>query len=333
MKVEKVSWSPYRLIHKSSLNAKDVDSFAQEGALFKIQFEGVGTGYSSMQTWESLGDIPLSEHLRRIKFSETSDLIEQSIQMAALDAQARKDKVNLLESVKELIPKSHFLISSLLSLKFLDVKEAVGNGFDSFKIKIGRSLEEEAERIEKINASFPQLKLRLDANASCDLEGFLKFWRSLSQAVRNQIEFVEDPIPFEEEGWLQLSEELPLALDIEIENWTADSKVPIKYLVLKPEAQNVFEMLEEIGDKFEHIAITSYMGHPIGQCWSAYQAAMIQKRYPEKLKAVGLLTHHLFEESFFDKEKMTPEFPMTKGYGWGFGERLKKTDWQDIYVG
>lgn len=86
-------------------------------------------------------------------------------------------------------------------------------GFDTIKIKLGTTFEEDVQRMEWIQSEVRnQLKLRLDANQGWDVPTALRILKKLS-AMQLDIEWCEAPIPaWDLEGLAQLSRLSPIPL-------------------------------------------------------------------------------------------------------------------------
>lgn len=74
-----------------------------------------------------------------------------------------------------------------------EAKEYVQAGFKVIKVKLGKSLEEDIERLEKIRESTPSsLVIRIDANQGYDVNSTIEFYRRTKHL---DIELIEQPIP------------------------------------------------------------------------------------------------------------------------------------------
>jgi len=97
-----------------------------------------------------------------------------------------------------------------------DALEAVLRGYDTLKIKIGESVEKDAERIQEIYAALPtDTTLRLDANQGWSPQETVKLLQKLEHAGI-VAEFIEQPVAAEDiEGLAYIKErvETPLLAD------------------------------------------------------------------------------------------------------------------------
>ena len=220
-----------------------------------------------------------------------------------------------------------------LNITKKEIQEAVNAGFEKVKLKIGKNIEGEAAWLRNMSELFPKLRWRLDANASLNFEEFGSFWREIS-FLHGRIDFVEDPCPFDFEKWKSLSKQVPLALDIEFSHWEECFKkgkvLPLKGLVLKPEAQDAQSLAHLYQEHFEFLTVTSYMSHPMGQVWSGFCSEKLFEKYPNKWVEGGVSSHHVFEENEFSQflPPTNSLFLFGKKELESFENLLEKCDWQ-----
>ena len=72
------------------------------------------------------------------------------------------------------------------------------------------------------------------------------------------------------------------------------------------------------------------MDHPLGQMFAAYEAAEMQKRFPNLVIEGGLVTHHLFDDSDPFVSALGPLIPQLQpvaGTGLGFDDLLNDLPW------
>jgi len=153
----------------------------RQGALLRVD----GEGYADIHPWPELGDAPLDEQLALLARGETTALTRASLQLAAIDADARRRGVSLFEGLT--IPESHW----------------PGNdpppGFDTVKTKGVLPVPE-------------HVRIRIDFNASLSAEEFERIAETLP---KERIDFIEDPCPYGGGIWrgLRTRTGLRLALD------------------------------------------------------------------------------------------------------------------------
>ena len=201
-----------------------------------------GGGVGCLQPWTSLGDEPLETHLNSIRDGAPTDLAQACLRCCEIDGEARAGGRWLFDGVA--IPKSHQLWS----------------GGDP--LPEGSLVKVKAPEFTIPAAQFA--RVRVDFNASIDADGFLRWVDSLPGRVRDQIDFVEDPTPYEPSEWRRLSSEsgLRLALD----RGPADALEGFEVRVWKP-------ALVADPPAGELFCITHNMDHEIGRRYAAYRAA------------------------------------------------------------
>jgi O-succinylbenzoate synthase len=131
---------------------------------------------------------------------------------------------------------------------------------------------------------YPELKWRIDFNENGEVGELLEELSYWSEAEKAAIDFLEDPVPYFSGSWERLAKEsgLTMALDRNLEK--ALSEVEVQ--VVKPAVQEM-----KSGPR---VIVTSYMDHPLGQTFAAWEAARV------KVKEIcGLQTHGLFEANEF----------------------------------
>lgn len=253
---------------------------SRRGALIRVN-----GGFADVHPWPELGDAPLDEQLALLAKGETTPLTRASLHWAGVDAETRARGVSLFEGLT--IPESHW----------------PGNeppaGFDTIKIKGLMRVPQD-------------VRVRIDFNARLSAEEFLRVALSLP---KTQIDFIEDPCPYDEEVWRELRERTGLRLALDRFEGVAD------VLVHKPALQVSFPRFNG------EIVVTSYMDHPVGQFFAAYVAAT------NRVSArCGLFTHVLYEpDAFIERIRaegarlLPPE-----GTGIGFDDLLEDLPWTRI---
>ena len=169
------------------------------------------------------------------------------------------------------------------------------SGFGTVKLKLGSDLDEARKRVERWSSVEGIRSLRLDFNESLDRDTFVSFWRNLPSAVRQKVDFVEDPFCYDFEQWSEVAAQTKakLALDRQAgefgDEWSG-------LVVVKPAIVEQGKISALAERKPGRLVITSYMDHAIGQCWAAYVAAI---HGAGLTGPAGLLTHELFESDDF----------------------------------
>jgi O-succinylbenzoate synthase len=162
------------------------------------------------------------------------------------------------------------------------------------------------------------VRVRIDFNAMLTAEEFERIAETLP---REQIDFIEDPCPYDERTWRDLRHKtrMRIALDLAATG-NRQPATEFDVLVHKP-------ALQEWPSFDGEIVVTSYMDHPVGQLWAAYVAAT------HRVSArCGLMTHVLYESDEFiermraDGARLVPP----DGTGIGFDDLLERLPWKTL---
>lgn len=292
-----ISFSPYQL-------------GKTDGALLRVAFSDDRVGYADCHPWMELGDLSLAEQLKLLRQNKKTPLTERSLFFARVDAEARADKVNLLENKS--IPLSHYLVMCLD--ESVDLGNALEEGFQTFKFKVGRDKSNEIACLKKLLPNIP--KARLDFNFRLTQEEYLDFLARL-EGFHGKLEFSEDPFPYDHGLWEKVQREtgVSLALDrYSLKNCSAH------YRVLKPAIENADNMG---GQK---LVVTSYAAHPLEQVCAAYVASQF------KTEICGLQSHYIYGPNRFSEalSRKGPVFHPPYGTGFGFDDLLEECDWRPL---
>ena len=335
----KIYTAPYFLESNARLNAKASQLQALQsqikGILLKLEFED-GVGYSSLQTWTSLGDVDLELLIEDLKKSPKTTIEEawayyqtlpfahrsflsKSFEYAVLDYEARKSKVHLLDWFAPV--QNNFLISDLSQ------EIQIPKGINLLKIKVSQNYRQEISVLEGLAAQ--NYKMRLDFNACLNLESYKIFLNLISDQLKKSIEYIEEPFPFSKE-WAQVSLQIPLAIDHEISKIVTPEELVdlVQVIILKPAKQDIADYVVS----YEHLpvkfVITNYMDHPVGTLFASYEACRWHHKMPDKFLPSGCWTQNIL--------KSTPEFILNYkdgylffpvGIGVGFDQELAHQEW------
>ena len=100
--------------------------------------------------------------------------------------------VDLLGRVHRSLPTSITIGIESVEESLEDAAEYMGRGFRILKVKIGRSMEEDVERLHRIRQEIGrQIIIRVDANQGYTLDQFKNF---LKQSASLELEFIEQPL-------------------------------------------------------------------------------------------------------------------------------------------
>lgn len=295
----------------------------RQGALLKVAFPKNLLGYADLHPWPELGDDPLEKQLTAMASgNEFSPLVKRALYFAYLDAEKRQEKTNVFQGLE--IPTNHFLAKDKLG------NFVCPNGFDRVKFKLGIDLKTE---IPILKANLEKMKefhclARLDFNTKLDADQFVAFLEAIKDYF-GQIEFFEDPIPFDPEIWEHLQDEYDISLACD-----RNSELAIPYphsakvLVVKPAIQEETPFIQAP----QKLVVTSYLGHPLGQLSAAYVAAKMAQICPEKLLRCGLNSHYVYPPNNFSKQlsHQGPFFECPPGIGFGYDSLLESLPWQEL---
>ena len=100
-------------------------------------------------------------------------------------------------------------------------------------------------------------------------------------------------------------------------------------MVIKPAIDEPFLLGEAAVRHNQRVVFTSYMDHPLGQAFAAWEAARFELQFPGRVGLCGLQTHHLFEPDAFVEMlgPWSPEFQAPAGCGLGFDDLLDALPW------
>lgn len=301
----------YSLTPKNRLNSKVESISERKGALILVN-----GGYSVIHPWPELGDLPLEEQLSTLRAGGITPLLSRALHYLEIDCEARRDSRSLFDSL--VVPPSHKLVLHLSSLQDDSL-----NG--TYKLKIGINLRDELRMLNDLapNAS---TKFRLDANAALNREEAILFWRSLSDKIKQKVEFFEDPTRYDEALWRELSQDIgmPLAYDQYGENGS-DIREHYSTRVIKPLIQDCATITAKESARNRKIVVTTSLDHPFGQRIAMYEAAIIGQNFPDTISVCGLSSHSAYESNPFSEA-----IDKVSGTGFGFDDLLERIEWKKL---
>lgn len=308
--------SRYRLKARGFLNSIS-NRREFEGALIRID-----GGFGCIHPWPELGDPPLDKCLADLAGPRRWPIVRRAVRGAEYDRTARRFEHSLFEEME--VPESH---ATLSIARAEGVARAVEAGFTVIKLKVGRNPAAERTFLDEMSAEFPALKWRLDFNESLEPDDAAGFLTSLSEKARAAIEFAEDPCPYSDSAWTALhrTSGVKLAVDREASPQSGAAQI----MVIKPAIDEPFLMAEAALHHRQRVVLTSYMDHPVGQAFAAWEAARLALQFPGLVGLCGLQTHHLFEPDAFSEMlgPWSPVFQPPAGDGIGFGDLLEELPW------
>jgi len=314
----KIAVSRYDLHFNASSNTAS-QSVKREGVLLKIEFDDGLIGHSDCHPWPELGDHGLQEQLSLLQRGELTPLTSQSLHWARIDAEGRHDGRALNHPNSAL--RSHCLIPHICFCSSNDVQGIIAEGFTHVKIKMGRAIEEETERLLALFHGKP-LKVRLDFNERLKAALFREVLQKI-ETLKHQIDFIEDPFPFDPDQWTQFQHEgWSLACDRRAEEAMGLSQAA-SFLIIKAAIQPLARSSEQT------VIATSYLGHPLDQAVAARAAAYAD---PHGQEVHGLLSHRVYQPNPFSRllSWKGPIFVPPPGTGMGFDSELAQLEWREL---
>lgn len=312
--------SRYRLKARGFLNSIS-NRREFEGALIRID-----GGFGCIHPWPELGDPTLEKCLADLAGERRWPIVRRALRCAEYDRAARNFEHSLFEEME--IPESH---ATLAKGNVAEIALAVEAGFTTVKLKAGRDPDAEAKFLDDMAAEFPALRWRLDFNEALAPDAAAGFLLGLAETTRAAIDFVEDPCPYSESAWTALhrATRVNLAVDREAAPLSAAAQV----MVIKPAVDEPFLLAEAALHHRQRVVLTSYMDHPVGQTFAAWEAARLGLQFPGLPGVCGLQTHHLFEPDEFTEMlgPWSPAFQVPAGYGLGFDDLLEALPWTRLY--
>jgi o-succinylbenzoate synthase len=318
-------WTHHYTLQPGSDPARAARS-PRHGALLRIEFDDETIGHTDLHPWKEFGHAPLADHLTSLGTNQPTPLANLALRHARTDAAARRAGLSLFDGLPEV--RSHALFTDWIDAPRNALEQCVAEGYTAVKLKIGRDPQREAEALNAL-ADLP-LRWRLDANTSNGIELFLA---ALTPAVRANIEFLEDPMPYESSAWCGLSEheKIPLALD-----WELPATPPpwpgAQVLVIKPASRDAFPLALAAAHAGLQIVVTHSMDHPLGQSVALWTAMRLRQRHGEVVLDGGFQAAGLYAPDQFSnliRYQGSQTIP-PQGTGFGFDEQLAILPWSAL---
>lgn len=310
----------YRMRSRRDLNARSKRR-EFEGILLR---DGAG-GHGCIHPWPELGDPPLQRCLEDLGAARRWPIVRRALRCAEMEGAARSMKDPLFDELA--IPPSH---ATLAGCDAEEVRRAADAGFTRAKLKIGGATATELAFLERMTSAHAGLRWRLDFNETGDAAELGERFAGMPGAVRERIDFLEDPCPFSEPVWQELRRRtgLPLAVDRE----AAPHRRAAQVMVIKPAVDEPWLLAEAAAANGQQVVVTAYMDHPLGQAFAAWEAGRLALQFPGLVGTCGLQTHHLFEPDAFTEAlgPWTPDFHAPRGTGLGFDELLDRLPWKRV---
>lgn len=310
----------YRLKSRKMLNSRS-SRREFEGVLLKDS-EG---GHACIHPWPELGDPTLAKCLEDLAGPRSRSIVRRALRCLEMDGAARSLQDPLFEELE--VPKSH---ATLAVRDKEDVSQAVDAGFTVAKLKCGSNLPVERAFLNAMAIAHPALKWRLDFNESGVAEELVDWLGEMPTETRSCIEFVEDPCEYSESKWGEIHRKSRVALAVDRES--APNLASAQVMVIKPAIDEPWLLAEAAQESGQRVVVTSYMDHPLGQAFAAWEAGRLALQFPGLVGTCGLQTHHLFERDAFVEAlgPWTPDFHAPPGTGLGFDDLLAKLPWKRL---
>jgi O-succinylbenzoate synthase len=336
-------WTHHYTLQPGSDPARAARS-PRKGALLRVEFGDETIGYADLHPWEEFGHASLPEQFTSLTTEHPSPLATIALRHARTDAAARRAGLSLFVALPEV--RSHALFTDWTDAPRRTFEECVVDGYTAAKLKIGHDPERESVALNAL-AGLP-LRWRLDANAqgrderparpldSIRTSGPLvptQFLAQLSVDIRRNIEFLEDPTPYNASAWSSLAERenIPLALDWELPDtpppWTG-----AQIVVIKPASQNALPLALTAAHAGLEIVVTHSMDHPLGQAVALWTAQRLRQRHGDLVRDGGLQATGLYQPDEFSAQIKTngPATAPPLGTGFGFDEQLATLPWAKL---
>lgn len=248
-------------------------------------------------------------------------------------------KILQLESSLNLLPetKSNFVLSEINNNNSMNLGQQLEQlkelGFETLKIKVGKNFESELKTLQQYNLS--HFEIRLDFNSALDFKTIKDSYLYFKKLPH--IEYIEDPCPFDQNEWKDLSLLFPLAFDLPKsqlspqEAFRAAQNVA-SHFIIKPSRNLDHLEIENLIKLQKKITLTNMMDSGLGawKCYAYY--TLLKKLFPKNICISGFYTHHLYQDGF------ASEVLAFKGANWqadltkldGFLYTLKAKDWKDL---
>ena len=304
------------------------------GALLRIETPA-WQGFADCHPWTELGDPSLADQLSCLAAGRPLALAARSLEHARADGEARARGRSAFDGLT--VPASHLLCSDIVTLTADGIDAAAAIGYRRVKAKVGRDWPAELACLVRLLPKFQtnKIQLRLDFNASAP--GGSAAWSDVPKALRELLDFIEDPCPWSAGAWRELSDAgAPLAFDRPDPGlspavaYGQDARA-FSTVVLKPAVQDVLKLARDL--PAVRLAVTSYLDHPLGQASAAREAARLAGELPaHRLLIGGLRSETAYEASEFSDAlgPAGPAFPAPEGTGLGFDLLLERLPWKEL---
>lgn len=272
-----------------------------QGVLVKAELNGA-CGFGNIHPWATLGDRLLEEEIRAL---QKGVIREPLLTHLREDASARREGRSLTCNISS---RCHFFLAD----RAVDLKKVQARGFSRVKVK--------NPNVDQLFSLPKGMLWRIDFNESLSDESFDEF---LAKAPLDKIDYIEDPVPFDQKKWERWQKKVPLACDREA-LVARDCPDAASVLIIKPMRVDPHAF---IGLK-QRIVVTDLLDHPVGQMHALRSAHVL---CPDECS--GIASHLALPANDFScRLKMEGDRLFgTHGCGIGFDDILEGLLWERIY--
>lgn len=305
----------------------------RHGFLIRTENQNHEIGYADVFAWPELGDLDCSEQLKSLQKQKPTSLVRRALDLAEKDAKLRSQKKSAFVSGLEF--ENYFLCPDLLSLEPLDLEKIFELGFQKIKIKLGQNFELEIKKLNQLATQLSRFRLRFDFNSKGSLAKLQLLNHELSSSVVDLIDYIEDPMPYDLQGWSESSRLFTLANDHNTQevNWEQDQPLPFSVLIAKPARQSLTALQKISAQHDLSFVVTSSLDHPVGMGHAFWGAQKLKSQIKaERFLTAGCLTLWSYEPNpFYDLIRFKgSQFKSIPGTGIGFDELLEEFEWVQI---
>jgi o-succinylbenzoate synthase len=304
----------------------------RHGAILKITWPDGRLGYSSLMPREERQDAPFLEHLAEFKKGRISFLLEQSISMAKTDAKFRGQGKNAFDGAKKV--RNNYFIPEPLKVDTKTMALIKDQNFVTLMIDVGQDLPAEVDAVRRI-LKMTKFLVRLNFNAKADWPSFERFMSVIEPGLKPRIEFVVDPMPYDQEAWKDASRFAPVAVDSQLSyiEWSEPKSLPqLKAIIIRPTVVDTEEMVKHALAMKCKLVVSSSFEHPIAVAHSTLIASDLNTRFPFQVLDHDCLYQNFYVPHAFSGLIATqgPFILSATGKGIGFSRQLQELDWKSI---
>jgi hypothetical protein len=344
----------------------------REGALLRLRMQDGVVGHADLFSWPELGDAAAEDLLQKLEEALSAVRKDEKRSSRAIEAEGFSDDQLLkfqrhLQEIADmdqrfrLLPRlvdaattevratrenrpvlhgsitNHLTVLSVVDLTTGDVLDARRGNFPALKVKTHAGLED-ADSLARLQGHWRMLRLRLDCNERSDRETLLRFLDRLPIRLLQQIDFIEDPFPFDLSQWRKFHDEtgIRLALDRPTMRLSVNQSLEVlgsgaaQVYIHKPQWTPT-SFAKRVCDFGIETVVTSALGHPVGNLFAASVAAEIA---PNAVH--GCLTHVVYRDdeisnSLLASKQVNASRMFGNGVGYGIpAKTLQQLRWTSL---